>query len=245
MTQNMLFKGTRYCIHLHAAQHAQHSPAPRIAASAGPLQFVADHLASNRAVVPPSIVMRILAHLAAEPAQHAQHAQQAQQEAAQREDVFRDVITHAAAALGAVERQEVGCGAGCCRGCSVQGGAHRSCARPDVALSLLSRRLARPLSAGFAGHSLPPSLHLFTPHQAAPPSPALSWAPPQAVWLARRAGYLQAEARMRELEGAHGEALACLTRDRRCGRARLRTCVHGRFVRAGVLAPLQTTQAEQ
>lgn len=68
------------------------------------LQFVADHLASNRAVVPPSIVMRILAHLAPPAAQL--QAQQAQQAAAW-EGTFRDVYTHAAGALRDVDKQEV------------------------------------------------------------------------------------------------------------------------------------------
>ena len=49
------------------------------------------------------------------------------------------------------------------------------------------------------------------PHsRAAVPAPS-----PQAVLLARHAGFLQAEARVRHAEGAHGEALACLSRDGR------------------------------
>ncbi|GAB4818305.1 hypothetical protein N2152v2_005351 [Parachlorella kessleri] len=124
-----------------AAAHtaSQQSSPPGASAETVALQFVADHLASNRAVVPPSIVMRILSHLAA-PAQQAQQGQQQQQ--AQREGVFGDVVTHAFSSLGDVDRQE-------------------------------------------------------------------------AVWLARRGGFLQAEARIRNLEGGQGEALACLVRDTR------------------------------
>ena len=38
----------------------------------------------------------------------------------------------------------------------------------------------------------------------------------QVLYLARRAGFLRAEARVRHAEGLHGEALACLARDTRC-----------------------------
>lgn len=44
----------------------------------------------------------------------------------------------------------------------------------------------------------------------------------QALYLARRAGFLRAEARVRHAEGLHSEALACLARDARCGRAERR-----------------------
>lgn len=50
----------------------------------------------------------------------------------------------------------------------------------------------------------------------------------QALYLARRAGFLRAEARVRHAEGLHSEALACLARDARCGRAEKEGCVSRR-----------------
>lgn len=100
-----------------AGSDAAGGPGPASSGSSGEsaettaLQFVAAHLAANRAVVPPSIVMRVLDHLAA-PAQPPGAAGGGSggsnaQRAVWREGVFRDVVTHALGALSEVDRQQV------------------------------------------------------------------------------------------------------------------------------------------
>ncbi|KAL4426026.1 hypothetical protein ABPG75_010042 [Micractinium tetrahymenae] len=111
------------------------------AAQTAALQFLAAHLASNRASVSGGVLLRVLQHLAA-PSEPTASGRGGGMLPAQCEAVFCDVVSAAGAGMSVPDQQ-------------------------------------------------------------------------QAVFLAQRAGFLQAEARVRHAEGRHADALACLARDAR------------------------------
>ena len=158
-----------------AAEAAGAAPAAETAA----LQFLAAHLAANRAVVSGGMLLRVLQHLAAT------GAPAADMPPAEREAVFCDVVAAAGSSMGPADLQQA-------RELRQQG---RRLLLPPGPL----RRLA-------AGSAVAPR---NTVVQACPPVL-------QAIFLAMRVGFLQAEARVRHAEGVQAEALACLARDSRC-----------------------------
>lgn len=150
------------------------------------MRFLAAHLASNRAVVPSAVLLRVLGHLARPSAVAAAAAGDMQ--ADEREAVFCDVIAAAAGGLGPADRQQV-----------------RGRAICEVVFCVSASYMYQPTVAATAA-SHQPHAHLLSRMQA--------------LYLARQAGFLQAEARVRHAEGLRGEALACLARDARCGGGR-------------------------
>lgn len=159
------------------------SPASAAAPQTAALQFLAAHLASNRAVVSGGVLLCVLQHLAA-PAV-------VDMSAAGREAVFCDVVSSAGSGMSPADHQQVG---------ALKGGG-------AVGGTCWGR------AAGLCCTSHQPPTATRVPHLSrASPTPL---PPKQAIFLARRAGFLQAEARVRHAEGAHAQALACLARDTR------------------------------
>lgn len=88
-----------------AAAVSSGEPAAAAGRETAALRFLAAHLASNRAVVRSAVLLRVLGHLAQPPAVAA--AASGDMRADEREAVFCDVITAAAAGLGPADRQQV------------------------------------------------------------------------------------------------------------------------------------------
>ena len=173
------------------------------------LQFLAAHLASNRACVSGSMLLRVLHQLAA--VQGLAPAASTDMTAAEREAVFCDVVSAAGSTLNPVDQQQVSCLA------------HDWCW-----LAMLSGMRAPVRSVG---ERLCSDIAL------------------QAIFLARRVSFKQAEARVRHTEGLHAEALACLAGDLRSAHVYWATTLTGYcsalpwlHVRAGTLQqPLSTS----